>query len=60
MSLVDGINLEKNLIKKNKILNNKEIYEENISKEFGANYYNICIKLYLNNQNKKNIFINQK
>ena len=49
MSLVDGINLEKNLIKKNKILNNKEIYEENISKEFGANYYNICIKLYLNN-----------
>ena len=60
MSLVDGINLEKNLIKKNKILNNKEIYEGNISKEFGANYYNICIKLYLNNQNKKNIFINQK
>ena len=60
MSLVDGINLEKNLIKKNKILNNKEIYEENISKEFGANYCNICIKLYLNNQNKKNIFINQK
>ena len=46
MSLVNGINLEKNLIIKNEILNDKEIYKENISKEFRANYYNICIKFY--------------
>ena len=42
MSLVNGLN-EKNSMN---IINEKEIYEENISKEFRANYYNICIKFY--------------
>ena len=47
MTLVNG--LKKN---NNKLINDKEIYEENINKEFRANYYNICIKFY---QNLKNI-----
>ena len=47
MTLVNG--LRKN---NNKTINDKEIYEENINKEFRANYYNICIKFY---QNLKNI-----
>ena len=42
MTLVNGLN-KKNSIN---IKNEKEIYEENISKEFRANYYNICIKFY--------------
>ena len=46
MSLVNGLR------KNNHKLNDNEIYEENINKEFRANYYNICIKFY---QNLKNI-----
>ena len=46
MTLVNG--LRKNKPK----LNDNEIYEENINKEFRANYYDICIKFY---QNLKNI-----
>ena len=47
MTLVNGLR------KKNfKLKNDLEIYEENINKEFRANYYNICIKFY---QNLKNI-----
>lgn len=47
MTLVNGLKR-----KKNKIVNDNELYEENINKEFRANYYNICIKFY---QNLKNI-----
>ena len=47
MSLVNGLR------KRNrKLITDNEIYEENINKEFRANYYNICIKFY---QNLKNI-----
>ena len=47
MSLVNGVR------KSNcKLITDKEIYEENINKEFRANYYNICIRFY---QNLKNI-----
>ena len=42
MSLVNGLNKKNSM----NIINEKEIYEENISKEFRANYYNICIKFY--------------
>jgi phosphatidylinositol 4-kinase len=47
MTLVNGIRK-----RKNKYINDKELYIENINKEFRANYYNICIKFY---QNLKNI-----
>jgi hypothetical protein len=47
MSLVNGLR-KRNL----KLVTDNEIYEENINKEFRANYYNICIKFY---QNLKNI-----
>ena len=47
MSLVNGLR-KRNL----KSVTDNEIYEENINKEFRANYYNICIKFY---QNLKNI-----
>ena len=43
MSLVNG--LRKN---SHKLINENEIFEENINKEFRANYYNICIKFYQN------------
>lgn len=43
MTLVNGIRQ-----KKNKYVNDKELYIENINKEFRANYYNICIKFYQN------------
>jgi len=42
MSLVNGLNKKNSM----NIINDKDIYEENISKEFRANYYNICIKFY--------------
>ena len=48
MSLVNGLRLRTN----HKLKNDTEIYEENINKEFRANYYNICIKFY---QNLKNL-----
>ena len=48
MSLVNGLSKKNSKDIKNKILTDKEIFEENISKEFRANYYNICIKFYQN------------
>jgi len=47
MTLVNGLRR-----KNHKLINDKEIYEENINKEFRANYYNICIRFY---QSLKNI-----
>ena len=49
MSLVNGLRLKNN---NQKLKSEREIYEENINKEFRANYYNICIKFY---QNLKNL-----
>ena len=50
MSLVNGLNKINNSITRindiNEEITDKEIYEENISKEFRANYYNINIKFY--------------
>lgn len=46
MSLVNGLSKKNSKDISNKILTDKEIFEENISKEFRANYYNICIKFY--------------
>ena len=43
MSLVNGLSKSKKNIENR---TDKEIYEENISKEFRANYYNISIKFY--------------
>ena len=48
MSLVNGLSKKNTKDITNKILTDKEIFEENISKEFRANYYNICIKFYQN------------
>ena len=48
MTLVNGIRKRKNKYTPN----DKELYIENINKEFRANYYNICIRFY---QNLKNI-----
>jgi len=48
MSLVNGLTKKNTKDITNKILTDKEIFEENISKEFRANYYNICIKFYQN------------
>ena len=47
MSLVNGLRKDNH-----KLIGENEIFEENINKEFRANYYNICIKFY---QNLKNI-----
>ena len=49
MTLVNGLRKNNN---NHNLINDNEIYEENINKEFRANYYNICIKFY---QNLKNI-----
>ena len=51
MTLVNGLAKSKsqNIIKEN--ITDKELYEENISKEFRANYYNISIKFYQNLKN---------
>ena len=51
MSLVNGLTTinSKNIIKKN--ITDKEIYEENISKGFRANYYSISIKFYYDLKN---------
>ena len=43
MTLVNGLRK-----KNHALINDNEIYEENINKEFRANYYNICIKFYQN------------
>ena len=43
MSMVNGLR-KKNL----KLITDSEIYEENINKEYRANYYDICIKFYQN------------
>ena len=48
MSLVNGLSKKNSKDISNNILTDKEIFEENISKEFRANYYNICIKFYQN------------
>ena len=48
MSLVNGLSKKNSKNISNKSLTDKEIFEENISKEFRANYYNICIKFYQN------------
>lgn len=47
MSLVNGLRK-----KNSKNINDKELYQENINKQFRANYYDICIKFY---QSLKNI-----
>ena len=47
MSLVNGVNIN-NFKNIKKAKTDIEIYEENISKEYRANYYNICIKFYQN------------
>ena len=45
MTLVNGLRRHKH--KNNtKLANDNDIYQENINKEFRANYYNICIKFY--------------
>ena len=45
MTLVNGLRKNNN---NHNLINDNEIYEENINKEFRANYYNICIKFYQN------------
>ena len=51
MSLVNGLKKKTTKDINNKILTDKELFVENISKEFRANYYNICIKFYQNIKN---------
>jgi len=53
MSLVNGLPKKSNSkdINSINIISDKQIFEENISKEFRANYYNICIKFYQNIKN---------
>ena len=47
MSLVNGLRK-----KNSKNINEKKLYEENINKQFRANYYDICIKFYQSLKNK--------
>ena len=56
MTLVNGLKKKLNS-KKNEIKTDKEIYEENVSKEFRSIYYNKCITFY---QNIKNFCENLK
>ena len=48
MSLVNGLKKTYSKNMDNKIITDEEIYEENISKEFRLDYYNICINFYKN------------
>jgi len=63
MTLVNGLK-KKLSSKKNEIKTDKEIYEENMSKEFRSIYYNKCIKFYQNIkqfcENLKNLSIKER
>ena len=63
MTLVNGLK-KKLSSKKNQIKTDKEIYEENMSKEFRSIYYNKCIKFYQNIkqfcENLKNLSIKER